>query len=307
MNRPNSKRNLDMAIRRLGSSERDYVRNRFIITNAIVGQMLPAAVVKGGSALKMRYGDSGTRATTDLDIAVSKDVGTFEGELETRLQEGWEGFTGKLKKLQKANPQGIPSEYVMQPYEIKLLYLNVPWCTVRLEVGHNEIGDADEGELVKSDDAGRLLSALGFPEPGPVPVMLNKFQIAQKLHASTAPDSLRAHDLVDLQIILQHETIQSEELRETCERLFAYRKQQSWPPEVRIDDRWRELYETASKNTSVAKSADDAVRFANDLICEIANTNCDSTAPEAELRQLRELSGPANGDRKLNRPLGKRA
>ena len=45
MKRPNSKRNLDMAIRRLGSSERDYVRNRFIITNAIVGQMLPAAVV----------------------------------------------------------------------------------------------------------------------------------------------------------------------------------------------------------------------------------------------------------------------
>lgn len=38
--RPNSRRNLDMAIRRLGDEEGDYEKNRFLITNAIVGQML---------------------------------------------------------------------------------------------------------------------------------------------------------------------------------------------------------------------------------------------------------------------------
>lgn len=282
MKRPNSKRNLDMAIRRLGDGERDYVRNRFIITNAIVGQMLPGAVVKGGSALKMRYGDCETRATTDLDVAVSRDIDIFEEELEARLQEGWEGFTGKLKKRAKANPQGVSTDYVMQPYEIKLLYLGTPWCSIRLEVGHNEIGDADEGELVKPVDAVRLLSALGFPEPGPVPVMLNRFQIAQKIHASTSPDSLRAHDLVDLQIILRHEAIRTGEVRETCERLFAYRKQQAWSPEVSIDDRWRELYDAAARDIDVFDTADDAARFANHMISEIANGNRGSETPAIE-------------------------
>lgn len=49
MNKPNSKRNLDMAIRRMGSTDEDYVRNRTVIANAVVGQMLPNGAVKGGS------------------------------------------------------------------------------------------------------------------------------------------------------------------------------------------------------------------------------------------------------------------
>ncbi len=37
MKRPNSVRNLDMAIRRFGASEEDYLGNRTAIANAIVG------------------------------------------------------------------------------------------------------------------------------------------------------------------------------------------------------------------------------------------------------------------------------
>lgn len=40
MKRPNSKRNLDMAIRRLGSADEDYVANRTLIANAIVGSLM---------------------------------------------------------------------------------------------------------------------------------------------------------------------------------------------------------------------------------------------------------------------------
>ena len=39
--------------------------------------------------------------------------------------------------------RGIPFDYVMQPCDVKLKYLGIPWFTVQLEVGHNEIGDAD--------------------------------------------------------------------------------------------------------------------------------------------------------------------
>jgi len=34
--RPNSKRNLDMALRRIGGVDEDYVRRRTVVANAIV-------------------------------------------------------------------------------------------------------------------------------------------------------------------------------------------------------------------------------------------------------------------------------
>lgn len=37
------------------------------VANAIVGQMLSDGVVRGGSSLKIRFGDAATRATIDLD------------------------------------------------------------------------------------------------------------------------------------------------------------------------------------------------------------------------------------------------
>ena len=65
--RPNSMRHLDDAIRReYGKDQGAYVRIRTLMANAIVAQMLPDGVIKGGSAIKMRYGNANTRYTTDL-------------------------------------------------------------------------------------------------------------------------------------------------------------------------------------------------------------------------------------------------
>lgn len=144
MSKPNSKRNLDMAIRRMGEGDEDYLRNRAVIANAVIGQMLPNAVIKGGSSLKIRFGDASTRATTDLDVARSVGGDEFAESFEERLSTGWEGFTGRLIARPKARPKGVPERYVMQPYEVKLSYLGSPWCTVVFEVGHDEIGDANE-------------------------------------------------------------------------------------------------------------------------------------------------------------------
>ena len=41
-----------------------------------------------------------------------------------------------------AMPKDVPAQYVMLPFDVKLKYMRQPWCTVRLEVGYDEIGDA---------------------------------------------------------------------------------------------------------------------------------------------------------------------
>lgn len=115
MKKPNSKRNLDMAIRRLGSGDEDYLRNRAVIANAVVGQMISGAVVKGSSSLKMRFGDASTRATTDLDVARSADVDAFEATFARGLAIGWEDFTGRLVESPKATPKGFHSNMSCGP------------------------------------------------------------------------------------------------------------------------------------------------------------------------------------------------
>lgn len=202
---PNSRRNLDEAIRRVAGPDAEYVKAKTIIANTIVGQMLPDGVVKGGSALKLRFGDTGTRFTADLDVARKSALNEYVEKLEKNLAEGWSGFTGRLVERKPAQPEGVPPHYVMQPFDIKLSYLGKSWLTVTLEVGHDEIGDADKAEMRLAPDVAKLFEEIGLPQPGPVPLMPLHYQVAQKLHALTEPGSKRAHDLVDLQIITKGE------------------------------------------------------------------------------------------------------
>ena len=58
--RPNSRRNLDVALERLVGKP-NLIAKRAIMANTIVAQMLPDDSVKGGSAIKMRLGDGATR------------------------------------------------------------------------------------------------------------------------------------------------------------------------------------------------------------------------------------------------------
>ena len=84
--RPNSRRNLDIAIERVSVERGDPLRLRTALANAIVGQMLPSGTVKGGGALKLRYGDAATRFTRDLDTARASSIEAYIEELERKLE-----------------------------------------------------------------------------------------------------------------------------------------------------------------------------------------------------------------------------
>lgn len=272
--KPNSVRNLDNSIRRI-AGQANYMAARTLVSNAMVGSMLPSGVVKGGTSIKLRFGSLATRYTTDLDAARVDSIDEFRNQLSARLRDGWEGFGGRVVTGRQARPKGVPSQYVMQPFEVKLSYLDKPWCTVLFEVGHDEIGDADEPEMVEPKEANRLLESMGFPALGPVPVMPLDYQIAQKLHGVSAPGSTRAHDLIDLQVIVGNASDQIDwhRVRRICERLFAYRKQQAWPPTVAPEQSWETLYADQLLPEPVKQTASEAVEWVNDLIGSIASAS----------------------------------
>lgn len=266
---PNSRVNLDKAIERHFGTGARFIEARSILANAIVGQFLPDGVVKGGSALKLRFGAWGFRATRDLDAARRGDIDAFERELGERLRMGWQGFSGFVERGRPARPRGVPGEYVMQPLEVRLSFNGKPWCTVELEVGHDEIGDADEPERLLSPQIASMFEALGLPPTAPIPLMPIPFQIAQKLHGATEPGSLRAHDLIDLQLILAQGEPDWTRTREICVRLFKYRRRQAWPPRVSIGPEWSRLYATQSASISVLATVEEAAEWTQRLIDRI--------------------------------------
>ena len=165
----------------------------------------------------------------------------------------------------------------MQPFDVKLEYLGRPWCTVPLEVGHNEIGDADKAEWRIAPDIVKMFTNLGFPEPNPLPLMPLHFQIAQKLHGLSEEDSGRPHDLVDLQLIMKDESVDIRKVAVTCRRQFAYRNLQSWPCTIAKSELWEQLYDEARKGLDVAESVDVAIQWVNDLVKLISSedVSCD--------------------------------
>ena len=273
MKRPNSAANLIRAIKRYCGVNQDDIRLARAMADVIVGQMLPSGVVQGGSSLMFRYGGAVTRYTKDVDTARSVELEAYLESLRLKLAEGWNGFAGKIVDVEPPSPPNVPKPYLMMPYDIKLQYLGKSWMTVRIEVGHNEIGDADAFETMLPDDIASAFVDLGFPKPNEIPVMKLSYQVAQKLHAVSGINSDRAHDLIDLQLIDKYSILDLGDLRSKCERLFKYRCEQAWPPVIIKGDRWssvyNEAYTTLRKPEMVLSAVDDAIEWVNEFVNRI--------------------------------------
>ena len=157
----------------------------------------------------------------------------------------------------------------MQPFEIKLAYNGKSWLTVPLEIGHDEIGDTATYDYYISPEIIKLFEELGFPAPNPVALLQIHHQIAQKLHALSTVGSERAHDIIDLQIIEKCEIIDYLLTKNTCERLFAFRRQQEWPPIISKGDGWNTLYASQIGELDVLQDIDKAITWVNNLITAI--------------------------------------
>jgi hypothetical protein len=255
---PSNLRSLDVRIDNLARERGRPVRRiQRALANAVVGQILPPGVVKGGTAMKLRVGEAASRFTPDLDVARlgSVTLDDYLDELAHRLATGWGGFTGTVEQLEAPQPTGVPEDYVMLPFLIRLAYRGRHWLTVRFELSHDEIDSTNEPELRIADDIVELFDVLGLATPNPIPVLAIDHQIAQKLHACTSINAKtggneRAHDLVDLQILALEETIDMRAVGATSRRLAA-RRSQSWPPTVVAYEGWDTIYTEAADGLGV--------------------------------------------------------
>jgi len=246
-------------------------RARVMLCTLIVSQMLPDAVaVKGGMGVKLRFGERGTRATSDLDVSTRVRGEEFEQAFRARLAEGWGtvpaskgklrrnpdapervAFTATVRAVKLHNPGLARLEYVMHPYRVSIAFLGNAWGALDVEVSDPEIDP--HAHKRKEIDGGLVQfgAYFGFGGLHPVELVDLEYQIAQKLHAVTDPAYERAHDLVDLQLLWSASPVLLV-LEGLCVRTFDWRRQQAWPPlPLRPMDGWELAYADARAETEV--------------------------------------------------------
>jgi hypothetical protein len=154
---------------------------------------------------------------------------------------GWAGFTARVIEGRRARaPKAVPADYVMRPYELKLVYRGRSFKTVTFEVGHDEISSmASPPEWRMSPDIADLFHRLGTND--------------------------RAHDLVDILLLCELDQPEVGDIGRVARRVFASRRAHSWPPVVIAHPGWAERYANAAVGLDMPDLA-TAVRLVNDLI-----------------------------------------
>ena len=257
-------------------------RARSLMASGIVAQLLPDDMfIKGGIGVKCRIGETGTRATSDLDVA-SRHTHATATSLTAALARTWgevpaskatlardpgapprPAFHFTVRQKRQAMPAGIEPRYVLVPYQVTVSFLRPGpgWASVLLEMGIDEFDGSmiAPPQVVLSDQIRAMIEALGCGPARPVRVISIEQQLAQKIHAVTDPAELRGHDLVDIQLLWHHAHqaaggIDMDKLALLCRRTFDFRstsREQSaqpphaWPPSPVDRERLRAGYDTA--------------------------------------------------------------
>jgi hypothetical protein len=219
---------------------------------------------KGGVAMELRMGER-ARATRDVDLVLRGNPAALADLLDAGIRQPYNGFTFRRSEIgQLSFRPGVQTLRVQVGFAGKVL------CSPQLEIAPMETGDEEFIEI-----AGHDLSAVGIDGPEMVPVLADRWQIAQKLHAVTerfqdGRENPRFRDLVDLQL-LRSLGPDLAAVCEACERVFATRNQQPWPPTLDVPANWAPGYSALAAELGLGvRDVADAAGTVHEFIEEIA-------------------------------------
>lgn len=229
----------------------------------------PLFVLKGGSALELRY-ESQARVTRDIDLEFAGTLDEIHRAVTACVEAGWTGFSGRVLDPQ---PLSIPWGSISgQRLTVRLTYLNRPFANIPLEVVTRKSPDDEYVHSLR-------LAPVGLPSPDPIPCLSLPYQIAEKLHACTDPlDGERANDRVSdlMDLILIEDLSPDLDLSATkraCIIVFAERSTHPWPPVVRSSLRLDQLWSALVADTGFSiNSLTEAAERVNSLITAIDDT-----------------------------------
>jgi hypothetical protein len=200
-----------------------------VLERAASEGILSAYYLKGGVALELRFATA-ARATKDMDLGLD---GTRADRLEAFRQAvalGFDEFTFRLK----AQTRSMDLADTVR-VQVAVQYRTRAWQTIDVD-----LGPAGAGAIDLVEPAIRGLAEMGVPVTSPIRCLNLNDQLAQKLHACTAPYSQgRARDILDILLIDLLGKVDLLKLRIAAENLFKERDTHPFPPEATIPSEWR--------------------------------------------------------------------
>src|SRR5690625_634104 len=231
----------------------------------------PLFLLKGGTLLQHRLPGI-SRATTDLDGLVRVDLDEFLTSLDSVFQQPW----GPLELRRGAVEEFRVPHRIVNPrrFNVTLHLRGITWRRVQVEISRNE-GEA--GQFIERVNEPSL-SGFGLSSPDQLLALSMRYQIAQKVHASTAPHDPpaerndRARDVVDLLLLrnLANETgtPSLDEIRIAIEDVFAARANETlavggtprtWPARLIAHPHWKTTYIQVARSTRLEQPLEQAV------------------------------------------------
>lgn len=204
------------------------------LSNAAHSGAIPMYLVKGGLALELRFGYK-ARASKDVDVGIQAPADQLPALFERALANGFDSFSFSIKSPATRTRSGA---YRM---EVQVRYNDRNWSTVQIDL-------SEAGYEAAIDTLTHLsLDDFGLHAP-PVNVLSINDQIAEKIHALTAPANgerrgERARDLIDILLCVGFLEIDYIALATVCERIFDERLPNTpghaWPPSFEIPTEWK--------------------------------------------------------------------
>lgn len=262
----------------------------WLIASTIVTAALQRAVaadgqsrflLKGGTMLQHRLAMP-TRATKDLDGLVLGDIDAFLADLDATLSQPWGPLGFRRGEIEVID---TPARLVKpRRFQVTLTLRGVTWRRVQVELSPDEGSAGEAGEAFPAPE----LAGFGLPGPDVLVGLAMRYQIAQKLHASTDPHDPphsvndRARDVVDL--LLLKTLVEDEgsptraEIRDAAVDIFTARATEAqtlgrtlraWPPQLTSHPHWVDDYTRAAESAHLHVELDDAITTLNTWIDRI--------------------------------------
>lgn len=220
----------------------------------------------------------GARATKDIDTLFRGDFERFIERLDEALAEPFAGIAFRRTEPVKIEVPGKAHSPIR--LDVILSLSGRTWRRISLDVAPDEGRAGSRIERFKVPS----LAHFGLPTPETAAGIPLAYQVAQKLHACSAPHSeaqpnYRVRDIVDL-LLLKHayfaDTAGIHALSEACYDVFATRSQhpsmstaRSWPPTIIAHPHWRIDYPNLANEVELGLSLDEAITEINDWISVI--------------------------------------
>lgn len=262
----------------------------WLIASTIVTAALQRAVaadgqsrflLKGGTMLQHRLMIP-TRATKDLDGLIRGDIEDFVAGLDTILSEPWGPVGFKRGEVEIID---TPAKLIKpRRFQVTLTLRGITWRRVQVELSPDEGRAGEAGEAFPAPE----LAGFGLPDADRLVGLAMRYQIAQKLHASTDPHDPpqsvndRARDAVNLlllkNLVEDAGTPTLADIRAAAVDIFTARATEAevlgraprvWPPQMTSHSHWVDDYARAAESAHVLVRLDDAITILNAWIEQI--------------------------------------